>query len=85
MIKLLIIYIASSFIAPQPDSTRQDASFRAPVMHNVTADICTATVFKPLVLDTDSKAYMMDPMFNSQPELNWILEEEVCSGKRREA
>ena len=85
MIKLLIIYIASNFISQTPVDIRQDASFRDSVVHIVVANTSTATVFKPLVLDADFKAYMMDPTFNSQTELNWILEEEVCSGKRREA
>ena len=85
MIKLLIIYIASNFISQTPVDIRQDASFRDSVVHITVANVSTATVLKPLVLDTDSKAYITDPMFNSQPELNWILEEEVCSGKRGEA
>jgi len=85
MIKLLVIYIASSFISHTQVDTKHSASFRDPVVHSMDANVRTATSFKMLVLDTASRAYMTDSIFNSQPELNWILEEEVCSGKRREA
>jgi hypothetical protein len=84
MIKLLVIYIASSSFSLCTDKI-QDVSFRESVVHIAVATVSTATVFKPLVLDADSKAYMMNPTFNQCTRLNWIPEEEVCSGKRREA
>lgn len=85
MLKLLIIYIASNFFSPCTDA-RQDASFRQPVVHVATAEICTSTSNELVALQM-SKAYNEATESKSMFDLNtdWIPEEEVCSGKRREA
>jgi len=84
MIKLLIVLITSCVIGHNTDDV-QGVSFREPVVQIMTADISTRTAYTVVLLDTVPRVDILDHTFNSQPELNWILKEEVCSGKRGEA
>jgi hypothetical protein len=86
MLKLLIIYVASSFVNPCIEDNRQDTSFRQPVVH-VTAEACSVVNQLASFGHMVSKACNESTESESTFDLNqdWIPEEEVCSGKRGEA